>query len=168
VLGLSVVDVGIFGIVAVVTGIFGAWYGGKLDSRHGPRRVIFWSILILLLVTALVVTTTPASVLFIPVADGSPLPKMVFYFTGGVIGLAAGPLQAASRTMLVFQSEPHRMTESFGLYALAGKATLLTDMTGSQQIGMVPIVILFLVGLILLLFVNDARTNMAHDETVPV
>ena len=39
VLGWSVVDVGIFGILAVLTGAFFAWLGGRADSRFGPKPV---------------------------------------------------------------------------------------------------------------------------------
>ena len=55
------------------------------------------------------------------------------------------------------------MTEGFGLYALSGKATaflapgsiaIATDITGSQQLGILPVAGLFLLGLILLLFVS--------------
>ena len=63
---------------------------------------------------------------------------------GATIGAAGGVLQAASRTMMVRQARPERMTEAFGLYALAGKATsflapsliaLTTWASGSQQVG---------------------------------
>ncbi|MFN4130998.1 MAG: MFS transporter, partial [Paracoccaceae bacterium] len=55
------------------------------------------------------------------------------------------------------------MTEGFGLYALAGKATsfiaplsigVVTDLTGSQQLGVTPLIVLFLIGLFLLLWVK--------------
>ena len=56
-----------------------------------------------------------------------------------------------------------RMTEAFGLYALAGKATsfiaplsigVVTMATGSQQLGVTPLIVLFLLGLILLAWVH--------------
>ena len=40
-----------------------------------------------------------------------------------VIGAAGGSLQSASRTMMVRQAPADKITEAFGLYALAGKAT---------------------------------------------
>jgi len=55
------------------------------------------------------------------------------------------------------------MTEGFGLYALSGRAVsflaplsigLATDLTGSQQLGILPVVALFLIGLVLLIWVN--------------
>ena len=94
----------------------------------------------------------------------SGLPTLAFYICGGVIGAAGGSLQAASRTMLVRQAAPGRMAEAFGIYALAGKATafiaplliaLATDLTGSQRIGVTPVVALFLLGLGLLAWVSS-------------
>jgi UMF1 family MFS transporter len=65
--------------------------------------------------------------------------------------------------MLTRQGNPERMTEAFGLYALSGKATsflapaliaLASDLTGSQRLGITPVVGLFIVGLILLAWVK--------------
>jgi UMF1 family MFS transporter len=65
--------------------------------------------------------------------------------------------------MMVRQADPSRMTEAFGLYALAGKATsfiaplsigVVTWATGSQQLGVTPLILLFLLGLILLAWVK--------------
>ena len=88
---------------------------------------------------------------------------LCFYLCGCVVGAAGGTVQAASRTMLVRQANPERMTEAFGLYALAGKATaflapaliaLVTALTDSQRIGVSPVIGLFLLGLILLIWVK--------------
>ena len=82
---------------------------------------------------------------------------------GALIGAAGGALQASSRTMMVVQADPARITEAFGLYALAGKATsfiaplsigLVTALTGSQSWGITPLILLFALGLILLLWVK--------------
>jgi UMF1 family MFS transporter len=65
--------------------------------------------------------------------------------------------------MLTRQGNPERMTEAFGLYALSGKATsflapaliaLASDMSGSQRLGITPILGLFIIGLVLLLWVK--------------
>jgi MFS transporter, UMF1 family len=47
VLGWSVVDVGVFGILAIVTGALFCWLGGRFDSAFGPKPVIRVSILTL-------------------------------------------------------------------------------------------------------------------------
>ncbi|MGR3756286.1 MAG: MFS transporter [Tranquillimonas sp.] len=163
VLGWSVVDIGIFGIAAAVTGAIFAWIGGRADSRFGPRPVILTCILVLLGTSVLIVTLTREAILGLPVPPGSALPDIAFYIAGGLIGAAGGALQSASRTMLVRQADPDRMTEAFGLYALSGKATaflapaaiaIATELTGSQRAGIAPLIALFGLGLVLLVWVK--------------
>ncbi|PSL19114.1 MFS transporter [Shimia abyssi] len=165
VLGWSIMEVGIFGIVAALTGALFAWIGGKADKRYGPKPVIVICILTLLFTAILVVGLSRQSVFGIAVPEGSALPDILFYVAGGLIGAAGGALQSASRTMVVLQSNPDRMTEAFGLYALSGKATtflapaliaLTSEVSGSQRMGITPLIALFLIGLILLIWVKPA------------
>ncbi len=166
VLGWEVAQVGIFGILAAITGAIGAYTGGHLDDKFGPKPVVVGSLLILTLASILIITTDPTHVLFVEVGtleNKSGLPDLMFYACGGLIGAGGGAIQAASRTLLVDQADPERMTEAFGLYALSGKATsfiaplsvaFVTATFGSQQIGVIPIIVLFLLGLVLLPFVK--------------
>ncbi|MEX3017174.1 MFS transporter [Gymnodinialimonas hymeniacidonis] len=168
VLGWSIVDVGIFGILAILTGALFAWLGGKMDGALGPKPVIVLNVIVLTLVALAVVFVSRDSVFGIPVEEGSRAPDIGFYILGAFIGACGGMLQSASRTMLVRQAYPDRMTEAFGLYALAGKATsfiaplsigFMTQISGSQQIGVVPLVVLFLIGLVLLFWVDPKGRN---------
>ena len=163
VLGWSVQNVGIFGIIAIITGAISAWLGGKADARFGPKPVIVVCILVLTAVGISIVLISRESMFGVPLAPGSALPDIAFYVIGALIGAAGGVIQSASRTMMVRQANPDRMTEAFGLYALAGKATsflaplligITTYSTGSQQLGVSPVVGLFLIGLVLLLWVK--------------
>lgn len=163
VLGWSVVDVGVFGILAIVSGALFAWLGGMADARFGPKPVITICILVLTGVAIAVVLISRESVFLIPVGPDSSAPDIAFYVLGALIGAAGGVIQSASRTMMVRQANPARMTEAFGLYALAGKATSFiaplaigtaTMLTGSQSLGVTPLIGLFLIGLILLRWVK--------------
>ncbi len=163
VLQWSIIQIGVFGILAAAVGAVACWIGGKLDSRFGPKPVIVGAILLLIVVCTVIVGTDRSMVLFMPVAQGSSLPDVVFYICGGLIGAGGGSLQAASRTMMVRQANPERMTEGFGLYALSGKVlsfvapgliALATTVTGSQRLGVTPLIGLFVLGLILLLWVR--------------
>ena len=67
------------------------------------------------------------------------------------------------------------MTEAFGIYALAGKATsflaplliaLTTDLTGSQRIGVTPVLLLFLVGLVLMAWVRAGGEDGKPSDRV--
>jgi UMF1 family MFS transporter len=163
VLGWSVQNVGIFGIIAIIAGAISAWLGGMADSRFGPKPVIAVCILALTAMGIAIVLISRESMFGVPIPEGSALPDIAFYVVGAVIGAAGGVIQSASRTMMVRQANPARMTEAFGLYALSGKATsflaplligITTYATGSQQLGVSPVIGLFLIGLVLLLWVN--------------
>ncbi|MFV0492943.1 MAG: MFS transporter [Pseudorhodobacter sp.] len=168
VLGWEIRDVGIFGILAAVTGAVFAWLGGKADRRFGPRPVIFVNVTVLTLTAITVVTISRDSIFGLVVAPESRLPDIAFYICGALIGACGGALQAASRTMMVHQADPARMTEAFGLYALSGRATafiaplsigIATSMSGSQQFGITPVIALFLLGLILLIWVRPNKNR---------
>jgi UMF1 family MFS transporter len=171
VLNWKTMNIGIFGILAIISGIIFSWLGGKADRRFGPKPVITATVIVLTLTALAVVCISRESVLGMPVAPDSPLPDYAFYLIGMLIGAAGGILQAASRTMMVHQADPARMTEAFGLFALTGKATsflaplliaVTTQISGSQSIGVAPLVGLFLIGLILLIWVkpygDDSRS----------
>jgi UMF1 family MFS transporter len=173
VLGWSIVDVGIFGILAILTGAFFSWLGGRMDGAFGPKPVIVLNVVVLSFVALAVVFVSRDSVFGIPVEETSRAPDIAFYILGAFIGACGGALQSASRTMLVRQAYPDRMTEAFGLYALAGKATsfiaplsigVMTQISGSQQIGVVPLVILFLIGLILLFWVDPKGRDYEGED----
>lgn len=163
VLGWAPVQIGIFGIVAAVTGAVFCWLGGRADRRVGPKPVIVLCIFALIAVCVVVVLTDRGMVLGMAVGAGSNLPDIAFYICGAVIGMAGGVLQASSRTMMVRQANPARMTEAFGLYALSGKATaflapllvaIATQITNDQRLGVAPLIGLFLVSLVLLRWVK--------------
>lgn len=168
VLGWSIVEIGIFGILANITGVIGALLGGYFDDRRGPKFVVTTSVILLTISSLVVVSTDPTHIFFVEVDAGTSLPDITFYVCGAIIGAAGGALQAASRTLMADQAEPGRMAEAFGLYALSGRATaflapfliaVFTDISGSQRIGVLPIVGLFLIALILLPMVKQNRVN---------
>ena len=168
VLEWSIVQVGVFGIVAALSGAVFCWLGGFVDRAIGPKPVIAVCCLVLMLTALLIISLSPTSVLWMPVEEGSSLPDIMFYVAGILIGAAGGVLQASSRNMLTRQGNPARMTEAFGLYALSGKATsflapaliaLASDATGSQRLGVTPLVGLFALGLVLLVWVKPDGEN---------
>lgn len=157
VLAMSQVSIGVFGVIAAISGALFAWLGGKADSAFGPKPVIIACLLLLIAsgITLLGISRTHVFGLDL----GPSGPGFAFWAIGAAIGAGAGTVQAASRTLMVHLAMPGKMTESFGLYQLAGNATTFiapflvaraTYASGSQQIGMTPIVALFVLGLWLL------------------
>lgn len=168
--GWHTIQIGTFGIMLAIAGTFGAWLGGKLDDRLGPKRVIAGSLLILLLAVAAILLVDKDSVLFVKVAPpqaGAPLfasaAERAYLVLGCLIGAAGGPLQAASRTLLIRLAPKDRIAQYFGLFALTGKVTsfigplligMITAATASQKAGMAVLVVFFVAGLALLMRVR--------------
>jgi UMF1 family MFS transporter len=90
VLNWTVVDTGIFGILAIIAGAIFAWLGGRMDVKFGPKPVITFCILVLTGVAIGIVFVSRNSVFGIPVGPDSSLPDIAFYFLGALIGAAGG------------------------------------------------------------------------------
>ena len=163
VLGWEITQIGVFGVVGAVTAMIAAWIGGKADRRYGPKPVIAFCIVVLIAVCCVIVGMTRESLWGIPLDPAGGTSDQIFFACGALIGAAGGALQAASRTLMVRHTTPDRATEAFGLYALSGKVAsfispaliaLVTAISGSQRIGISPLIVMFLIGLVLLLFVR--------------
>lgn len=163
VLGWEITQIGVFGLVGAVTAMVASWLGGKADRRYGPKPVIVLCIVVLIAVVMVIVGMTREQVWGIALDPASGASDAVFFVCGALIGAAGGSLQAASRTMMVRHTTPDHATEAFGLYALSGKVAsfispaliaVVTHISGSQRIGMVPLVVMFAIGLLLMVFVR--------------
>lgn len=163
VLNWEITQIGVFGVVGAVTAMVASWIGGKADRRFGPKPVIAFCIVVLMLVCLVIVGMTRESLWGLPLDPASSASDNIFFACGALIGAAGGALQAASRTMMVRHTTPDRATEAFGLYALSGKVAsfispaliaLATYLSGSQRIGISPLIVMLLIGLVLLSFVR--------------
>jgi MFS transporter, UMF1 family len=169
--GWHTIQIGVFGILLAVAGTFGAWLGGKLDDTLGPKRVIAGSTVVLLLSIIGILLVDRDSIFFVkvaPPAPGGPLfsgaAERAYLVLGCLIGTAAGPLQAASRSLLVRMAPKDRVAQYFGLFALTGKVTsfvgpllvgAITAIAASQKAGMAVLVLFFVAGLALLSRVRE-------------
>ncbi len=169
--GWHTLQIGSFGILLAIAGTFGAWLCGKLDDSLGSKRVIIISLLTLLLSIVAILLVDRDSILFIKVAAPAPGGAMfsgaserAYLLLGCMIGGAGGPLQAASRTLLIHMAPKDRIAQYFGLFALTGKVTsfigplligVVTAVTASQKAGMAMLVVFFVAGLALLARVGD-------------
>ncbi|HBZ42728.1 MAG TPA: MFS transporter, partial [Maritimibacter sp.] len=163
VLGWQVTSIGVFGIISAIAAVIFSWLGGRIDSTLGPKPVIIGSIFGLMLVVLTIVFMDRESVFGIALAEGSRAPDIIMFTAGIMIGGMGGILQSASRSLMVRHADPKSPTESFGLYGLSGRATsflapmlvgLVTSITGSARLGVSPLLGLFLLGLVLLIWVR--------------
>ncbi|MEJ8476302.1 MFS transporter [Roseibium algae] len=171
-LGWSSIQIGSFGILVTITGIFGAIIGGSLDDRFGPKAVVFGALLILIVSCLGIISIDRTTIFFFiettPAPAGSApfssLPEQMFLALGGLIGAAAGPMQASSRSLLIYLAPKKQISEFFGLLALSGKVTsflapllvsLVTLASGSQSAGMSIILLFFILGAFLLTRIDN-------------
>ncbi|SMQ71399.1 MFS transporter [Agreia sp. VKM Ac-1783] len=148
--GFDFLEVVAFGIAANLVAGVSTIVSGRFDDRFGPRTVILFSLV------GLVVAGTGVFALH----DAG---KIVFWIGGLALCLFVGPAQTASRSLLARVSPAGREGEIFGLYATTGRAasfispglwSLFIALAGAQYWGILGIVIVVAVGLVLMLFVK--------------
>jgi MFS transporter, UMF1 family len=167
VFGWGTIQIGIFGILLTVTGTLGAFVGGRLDDRLGSKPVIAFSLMVLMFACFAIMGTDRDTILHVwqvaPPPPGGGLyagaSEKAYVAMGLLIGLVAGPLQAASRSLLVRTAPPEAIGQYFGLFALSGKVTsfagpilvaLATQAFGLQQAGLAVLFVMFGAGLLVL------------------
>ncbi len=155
--GFSLEQVLIFGIVVNVFAGAGAIAFGYLDDRVGAKRTLVVSLLGLIAATALAIVATS---------------EALFWVSGVLIGIFAGPNQAASRSLLGRFVPHEKENEFFGFFAFSGKLTafigplllgILTELSGSQRVGVTVVLVLLVIGLVLLLRVDEKAGAAARS-----
>ncbi|MBP0483213.1 MFS transporter [Sagittula salina] len=163
VLDWTIIQIGVFGIIAAIAAALLSWLGGIADQRLGPKPVILTAIWSLIIVCTIIVGMSREHMFWIALPEGSLIPDITFFICGAIIGGAGGALYSASRSLMVRHTHPDRPAEAFGLFALTGKATaflapalitICTLWTQSNQLGFLPVIALFLLGLGLLKWVQ--------------
>ncbi|GGL56052.1 MFS transporter [Wenxinia marina] len=176
VLDWSVVDVGVFGVIAAVSAAVMAWLGGMADKRFGPKPVLVVCCWVLIAVCVVIVSMSREHLFWIALPISSTVPDVIFYVCGAIIGGAGGVLYSASRSLMVRHTDPARPAEAFGLFALTGRVTaflapalitVFTYATGSNQLGFLPVIALFLIGLGLLGWVNKDGDRAEWSASSP-
>jgi UMF1 family MFS transporter len=174
VFGWGPAELGLFGVILTLAGAIGAALGGVLDDRFGSRSVIAATLLVFLLSAVGVLSVDRDHVFFVlqaePRLSGSPpfasIGEQVYLAFAILIGLASGPIQASSRTLMARLSPSDKATEFFGFFSFSGKITAfaaplaigaVTAVSGSQRIGIAMSLVFLLGGLLLLLRVKTPR-----------
>jgi len=166
--GMEQQELIIFMILVQVASVAGAYIFGLLANDFGGKRSLFVSILL-----------TIAPVIWLYFTHS----KLAFYFIGGLAGFALTGAQSVSRTMVGTFAPEGQSAEFYGFFAIAGRtssfigptvfgllaasATLrserLQGLVGlaAEQAGhrtaLFSIVVFLIVGMLLLLLVNEAK-----------
>jgi UMF1 family MFS transporter len=171
VFGWGATELGLFGIILTVAGTIGAVLGGLLDDFHGSKAVIACTLLLFIAASIGVLSVDPSHMLFVvsvaPKLHGSApfssTGEQVYLAFAVLIGLASGPIQASSRTLLARMCPPGKTTEFFGFFSFSGKITAfaaplaigaVTHASGSQRLGIAMSLVFLIAGLLLLLRVK--------------
>lgn len=156
--GMSFSEILVFGIVLNVTAGLGAWAFGFVDDQIGGRRTILIS-LVALSAATIVAVVAPT--------------RAWLWGAGIVIGVFAGPNQAASRSLMGRFTPQDRESEFFGFFAFSGKLAsffgplllgIATQASGSQRLGVATVIAFFVLGGSLLVGVNERRGVEAARE----
>jgi UMF1 family MFS transporter len=162
-----------------VFAVLGGFFGGWLDNHLGSKRAIFVSIGGTAIAVLVSLTMAPDRILWFihydaassklwPVPFFNTWPEMAFLVTVNFIAVLITAGYANSRTMLARIAPAEKMAEFFGLYSLSGQSTSflatgfvgwLTLVSHSQRIGLLGEVLFLAVGLILMFFVREERTE---------
>ena len=149
--GMSLTEVIIFGIAINVTAGAGALAFGFVDDRLGGKRTI------LITLVGLVVCTVAA--VFAPT-------QAWLWVAALAMGVFVGPNQAASRSLFARFVPEAKRNEFFGFFSFSGKITAFagplllgaaTSVFASQRAGVATVLIFFIVGAGLLLWVDEER-----------
>ena len=142
--GMSLAEVAMFGLVLNVAAGLSSFASGWVDDRLGSRRTIILSLAGLLVAgfAAVCVQTQPW-----------------LWVAACALGIFVGPVQSSSRSLMARMAPSNRQTEYFGLFALSSKVTafvgptlaaVVTDVTGSQRMGLATVLVFLAAGFLLL------------------
>ena len=169
-MGWGTLELLAYGVLLSCFAVIGGLMAGWLDGRVGPKLALQIE-LVLIIVSQVISLGIGRDELFYQPWDAAahaPLwhgpmfttvPEVALIATGFLAALAITACYASSRTMLTRVVPPERIGAFFGIYSLAGLATswlalmlvqYTTLSTGSQRLGLVPISVLLLIGLLLI------------------
>jgi UMF1 family MFS transporter len=164
----------IFMIIVQVTNVAGAYLFGLWAERWGVKRSLFASIGVMI-----------AAVIWMYYAQN----LTVFYMVGALSGFAMAGIQSVSRTMVGVLVPPKQSAEFYGFFSMAGRtssfigpavygfiaagAALRYEAQGvpvlaaeqlGQRLGILSIAAFLVVGLVLLLWVNEKKARLLRDR----
>lgn len=161
----------IFIVIVQVANVFGAYIFGVWMDQIGGKRSLMISVLMML-----------AAIIWLYLNQT----ESGFYMIGVLAGVAMAGLQSVSRSMVAVFSPPGQSAEFYGFFAVAGRtssfigptiygivayraaiwyqnqgqALVLAEQSG-QRVAILSIGVFFIIGLILLSFVNEKRAREA-------
>ncbi|HEX5084087.1 MAG TPA: MFS transporter [Blastocatellia bacterium] len=148
-------------IINNVVAALGAFSFGFIADRIGQKKTIY--ITLVIWIVAVTVAYLANS-------------KTTFYVASVLVGVGIGSSQSVTRSLLALFTPKENASEFFGFLGIAGKALAflgpfvfgtISRTTGSQRPAILSVGAFFIVGMILLSFVNEARGKAAAGTPLP-
>jgi UMF1 family MFS transporter len=178
-MGWQSLELTAYGLILSLFAVGGGLLAGWLDSRIGPKRALTIEILGVIISQLMVLGNTRTSLFYTafdptahaPLWNGPmflTIPDLGLLVSGMVGAVTVTAAYASSRTMLTRVVPANKIGIFFGLFVIAGTATmwlgpllvqLATMWSGSQRVGLLPIIGLLFAGVILLQRVQTLRTT---------
>ena len=141
--------------VAIGGALFFSWLAGRIGTKQTVMlTLIIWSLAV-------------SYAYFIETA-------LEFFILGGVIGIVLGGSQALSRSFYGSIIPAEASAEFFGFYSVFSKFSaiwgpfvffFINQLTGSSRNAIVSLIIFFVLGLVLLYFVDEDKARLARNES---
>ena len=175
--GMNQTQLILFMILVQVTSAIGAYLFGILGEKIGFKKALLSSLVLMIAAVIWMIFN----------------PSLLGYFAiGGVAGFALTGVQSLSRTMTGLFAPPSKSAEFFGFFAVAGKSSsfigpatfgliaagiaqyfekggmdaIQAEQNGTRA-GLVVIAIFLVVGMVILLAVNEKHARKAANDYVP-
>ena len=138
----------------------GALAFGRLADKIGQKRTIMISLAIWIVAVTLAYMAHS---------------RTTFWIAASLVGIGMGSTQSVSRSLVALFTPPKNAAEFFGFLGVAGKAMAflgpllfgeITRATGSQRPAIFAIAAFFIVGMILLSFVDEQKGKAAARRSI--
>jgi UMF1 family MFS transporter len=142
-------------IIVNITASVGAFLFGLVEDRIGSRNTVF--------ITLIIWIITVIIAFFIKT-------QQLFWIVANLAGLAMGSSQSSARALVGLFSPKSKSAEFFGFWGFAGKFSailgilsfgVLSYLFESNRLAILSTIFYFIVGLVILLFVNEKRGREA-------
>lgn len=152
-------------VITQLTAAVGAFLFGFIQDRIGARNA-YAATMVLWIVAAVLIYATPQLTIALNGALGTQLAaEHVFLGVGSLAGTGLGAAQSSGRALVGLFSPPSKAGEMFGLWGVMGKLAAIFGLLGlgalqtalGLQTAILFCAVLFAGGLVVCLFVNEAR-----------
>ncbi len=173
-LGFTFERLALFFLIVQTTAIIGSIIFGILSDSIGQKKSIVISLYIWIFTMVfayLISDSSGAFVLYFSEVmnkNVNEFQSFAFYIVGLLAGSVMGATQSVSRSLMSKLTPQEKKTEFFGFYSLFGKSSailgplvfgIVSFLSGSQALAILSISLFFIVGLIVLKYVDDEYTE---------